>query len=193
MRFDPRPSRRDMTEEELKVLLARLDPDPERAAVRYIEIHRRLTRLFEFRGCCDAESLADETLSRVSRRLAGGTEIQHPDPFGYCCGVAHMLHKEVLREQGREQQWRSGHSPGFAWPEDSEEDRRMECLRRCLAGLPENQRRLVLRYHGEDDRIRGRQELAQELGIALNALRIRAHRVRRDLEECVRQRLARDP
>ena len=69
----------------------------------------------------------------------------------------------------------------------------MECLRRCLARLPEDQRRLILRYHGEDDRIRSRQELAEELGIALNALRIRAHRVRRDLEQCVRQRLARDP
>jgi DNA-directed RNA polymerase specialized sigma24 family protein len=193
MRFDLKPSRRDMTPEELAALLERLDPDPEKAARRFNEIHRRLTRLFEFRGCFDPESLAHETLVRVARRLLGGTDIQHPDPFGYCCGVAHRLYKEVLREQGREQQWRSVHSSGISWPEDPEEDRRMECLRHCLARLPEDQRRLILRYHSEGDRIRGRQALAQDLGIALNALRIRAHRIRRDLEECVRQRLARDP
>jgi DNA-directed RNA polymerase specialized sigma24 family protein len=51
---------------------------------------------------------------------------------------------------------------------------------------PEN-RRLVLEYYQNEKRakIDHRRKLAEQLGIAVNALRIRAHRIRLQLQKCV--------
>jgi DNA-directed RNA polymerase specialized sigma24 family protein len=71
--------------------------------------------------------------------------------------------------------------------EQREKERLLECLNRCLQKLPHESLRLITSYHqGEDglDKTR-RKELAQSLGIPLNALRIRAYRIRVAIEECV--------
>lgn len=179
-----------LSPEEFDALLASLDSDREKAGEKYESIRRRLIRLFEWRGCDTSEELADETINRVARRMAEGVKLQR-DPYGYFCGVAHLVYKEVLRRDARQ---RKAYEPGN-WPppatEEEQEDRRLECLRRCLAGLPEDQRRLVLLYHQEDDHIRSREELRRELGIEMNALRIRVHRVRKKLETCVQDCLRR--
>jgi hypothetical protein len=46
----------------------------------------------------------------------------------------------------------------------------------------------VLEYYewGRRQRIGSRKELCQRLGLTLNAVRIRAHRIRASLERCVR-------
>lgn len=187
MGLEPKSRHHGLTPEAFETLLARLDPDREQAGQRYEEIRSRLVRLFEWRGCENPEKLADDTFDRVARRLNEGVAIQSADPFSYFCGVAHLVYKEVLRQRDRERRARESEPPAVAaWPPDPEADRRLDCLRTCLQRLPEEQRRLILRYHGGDDRIQARQDLARELGIELNALRIRAHRVRRELEACVR-------
>ena len=94
----------------------------------------------------------------------------------------------------------SGNWPPTPKEDEEPTDHRHDCLRRCLAQLPPDQRDLVLRYYqgnshqggsykgnsGQGERnIRNRQQLAREAGIPMNALRIRVHRVRRKLESCV--------
>jgi DNA-directed RNA polymerase specialized sigma24 family protein len=51
---------------------------------------------------------------------------------------------------------------------------------------PDN-KRLILEYYQEEKKLKidNRKELAIKLGIPLNALRIRAHRIRTILQECV--------
>ncbi len=180
-----------LTEERWEALIAQLDPDrdPDRAGDRYEEIRRKLVRLFEWRGCNDPESLADKTIDRVSRRLAEGVVLRSSDPYGYFCGVAHLVYKEYLREISREKTaLEHGQWPPPTFPEDEEPpDRALECLRRCLDQLPRDKCDLMLRYHQREDNIRNRQTLARDLGIPLNALRIRVHRVRRKLEDCVQK------
>ncbi len=181
---------RGLTKEGFEALLAQLDPDDrDRAARLYEEIRRRLIRLFEWRGCEAPEDLADETINRVSRRIAEGVKLRSSDPYGYFCGVAHLVYKEVLRQSSRQR--RALESGGWPPPPPVPEadDPLLECLRRCLAKLAENERDLMLRYHQGEDNIRNRQTLAQEMGIELNALRIRVHRVRRKLEGCVHKYL----
>ncbi|HSU82835.1 MAG TPA: RNA polymerase sigma factor [Thermoanaerobaculia bacterium] len=185
-----------LTPEAFDALLGQLDPDCERAGVLYETIRRKLVRLFEWRGCASPEDLADETINRVARRLAEGVELRSNDPYGYFCGVAHLVYKEVLRRASREQRALAGGDwPPTTLEEEEPSDHRLECLRRCLAELPPDQRDLVLRYYqgahyrgksgpGENN-IRNRQELARQAGIPMNALRIRVHRVRRKLESCV--------
>ncbi|HEY4590573.1 MAG TPA: hypothetical protein VII86_15210, partial [Thermoanaerobaculia bacterium] len=159
-------------------------------------IRRKLVRLFEWRGCGSPEDLTDETINRVARRLAEGVELRSSDPYGYFCGVAHLVYKEVLRKVAREHRaLTSGDWPPCA-EEEEPSDHRLDCLRRCLAQLPPDQRDLVLRYYqGKNDpgesNIRNRQQLAREAGVQLNALRIRVHRVRRRLESCVQACLGR--
>jgi DNA-directed RNA polymerase specialized sigma24 family protein len=53
--------------------------------------------------------------------------------------------------------------------------------------LTPESRELVLEYYPEEKqaKIDRRKELADRLGIAVNALRIRAHRVRASLQECL--------
>jgi DNA-directed RNA polymerase specialized sigma24 family protein len=61
------------------------------------------------------------------------------------------------------------------------------CLERCIERLSKDNRDLLLRYHGSDGRtdMDHRRALAEELGIAPNALRIRVYRIRMTLKECV--------
>jgi DNA-directed RNA polymerase specialized sigma24 family protein len=178
----------ELTPEGFEVLLAQLDPDREKAGQRYEIIRRKLIRLFEWRGCTSSEDLTDETFKRVARRLAEGVELRSNDPYGYFCGVAHLVFKEVLRRSQREQRaLESGGwpPPGCCSDAEEPEDRRLACLRRCLDLLPREKRDLVLRYHQGQSNIDNRQALARELNIPLNALRIRVHRLRRKLEDCV--------
>ena len=183
----------NVTPESFGALLRFLGSDREQAAVRYETIRRRLVRLFEWRGFGNPEDLADETIDRVARRIHEGIEVRSSDPYSYFCGVAYLVSKEVGRRVSRERmalecevRERDGWQP--ASPVDEpEDDGRLGCLRRCLQRLPDEQRLLVLRYHQESDHIRSRQALSQELGIPMNALRIRVHRIRRKLEQGVRE------
>ncbi len=70
-------------------------------------------------------------------------------------------------------------------PEETERD--YECLEQCMERLTSKSRELVLEYYQAEKRakIDRRKELASRLGIAVNALRIRAHRIRSNLQECV--------
>jgi DNA-directed RNA polymerase specialized sigma24 family protein len=185
-----RPPRAGLTAEAFEALLARLDPDRERAGERYEVIRHKLIRLFDWRGCEDPEDLADETINRVARRLAEGVQLGVSDPYSYCCGVAHLVFKEVCRNRDRERRRMEAEPavPLAVFPEP-EEDERYDALRGCLGRLPPNPRSLLLRYYEGEDRIRGRRRLAEELGIPLNALRIRVHRVRRAVEDCLQRRL----
>jgi len=174
-----------LTREGFEALLTQLDPDRERAGQRYEINRRKLVRLFEWRGCDSPENLTDETFDRVARKLAEGIELRSADPYGYFCGVAHLVYKEVMRRASRERRALEG--GGWPPPECLSEDESpyLECLRQCLDGLAHEERDLVLRYHQGENNVRNRQALARELGIQLNALRIRVHRVRRKLEDCV--------
>lgn len=177
-----------MNRDEFDALLGFLESGSrERAGERYEAIRHRLIRLFEWRGCPSPEDLADETINRVARRVLAGLELERPDPYAYFCGVAHLVHKEDLRRQARERK-RDSELP-FPNPAEEEPDARLDHLRHCLQTLDGEQQRLVLRYHQEDQRIRARKGLCQELGIEMNALRIRVHRLRRKIETCIQERL----
>ncbi len=185
----------DLTGESLERLLDLLDPDRQTAARRYQQVRRRLIRLFEWRGARFPDDLADETISRVARRLDDGVEIRSDDPFRYFCGVAHMVFKEVLRERKRDRVLQDPASwPPAADDEPAVDDARMEVLQECLADLGDEQRALLLDYHeGERrERIDNRRALAERYGIELNALRIRVHRLRAKIERCVREHSGRE-
>jgi DNA-directed RNA polymerase specialized sigma24 family protein len=169
-------------------LLAWLDPVRERAGQRYEDIRLRLIKIFTCRGCHESEDLADETINRVARKLEEVAETYEGDRALYFYGVAHKVYLEYLRKRPA----RVAVLPPPAPPERSEkeraaDEREYECLERCMSRLPAGNRDLVLEYYREEKRekIEHRKLLAAQLGIGLNALRIRACRIRETLYRCV--------
>jgi len=195
-----------VTREAFERMLAALHPDRERADELYVKIRRKLVKLFEWRGCPEADECADETINRVAHRICEGTSIWTNDPYSYFHGVA----LNVLREYQRRAEHTAKTLEAVARiqefsvdPEDllsrekeqRERERQLECLKRCLLKLPPESRYLITTYHhGEEapDKAR-RKELARALGIPLNALRIRAYRIRAAIVECVNNCLERGP
>ncbi len=181
----------ELTREALDGLLAQLDTDRERAAAKYEEIRQRLIRLFMWRGSQIPEELADETINRVARKVLAGVEIRAEDPFVYFSRVAFLIFKEVLRRDERQRRGleKAGASV-MATAEDADnarEEARLRCLESCLDQLEADPRALILEfYQGEkSQRIKRRKTLAARLRMSVNALRVRAHRLRARLEECV--------
>jgi DNA-directed RNA polymerase specialized sigma24 family protein len=165
-------------------LLAWFDPDPERAAAQYERIRWRLIAILAARGCSIAEELADETIDRVARRVADIERTYVGDRAIYFLGVMNNVHHEYLK--------RPILLPGPAeiTPGDTEhKERTYLCLEQCLQKLTTNSRRLIEQYYAADKRtkIDLRKRIAQEFGINVNTLRLRALRIRAVLQSCINQ------
>jgi DNA-directed RNA polymerase specialized sigma24 family protein len=167
-------------------LLARIDPDPERAGQRYVEIRARLVRLLQWRGCANPEDVVDETMDRVARRLDEGAEIHARDPYSYFAGVARFVLREAIKRQQREQEGLRALSASAPWSPAPDEGR-MACMARCLEALPPAARELLSRYYeGRGrSRIAARGRIASDLGIGIQILRLRLHRMREGLKACL--------
>jgi len=174
-----------LTQETLDRLLLWLDPDRERAGAKYEQIRTRLIKLFTCRGCPEAEDLADETINRVTSKLYQVADDYQGDPALFFYAVA----KKIFQEYGRRRRQVAQPLPPAAEGVEQE----FACLEECMKALPAEQRDLVLQYYREDKRakIDNRRQLAERLGIAINALRIRAHRIRATLQQCVENCLSR--
>lgn len=175
-----------ITQEAFDRLLHWLNPDRDLAGVKYETIRLRIIKIFTCRGCNAAEELADETINRVTLKLEGLTDTYVGEPALYFYGVANNVFLEYLRKRPAPK------SPAPPEPSDDVE-REYDCLQGCMQKLSENSRELVLLYYQDNKRakIDHRKELADRLGIAMNALRIRAHRIRKTLQGCVEQCLER--
>src|SRR5215207_6031462 len=92
---------RDWEGENFEHLLEWLDPDRERAGARYEEIRRALIKIFTTRGCAEPEDLADETITRVCRKVRTIAPTYVGDPANYFYGVAKNVHLEYLRRMRR--------------------------------------------------------------------------------------------
>ena len=178
-----------LTRESFERMLACLDPDRERAAVRYEQIRIRLRKLFQWRGVADPDSLLDDVFDRVARRLEEGLRLTTADPYALFHGVALNVLLEHRRRPARSAPLEV--TPAAPDPPEpgleEEQQRRLDCLSRCLERLPAESRRLLEQYHLDDParRIRARRELASALGIEPGTLRLRAFRVRAGLLTCI--------
>jgi DNA-directed RNA polymerase specialized sigma24 family protein len=175
-----------LSQESFDALLAWLDSDRERAGAKYEEIRRRLIKIFAGRGCLEAEDLADETINRVTSKLNEIGKEFTGDCERYFYGVANKVYMEYQR--------RKQPQPPPATAEDSNRvEQECDCLEECIAQLSSEDRELLLQYYHAEGRakIDERKHLAEKLGIAPNALRIRAFRIRTALQECVENCLER--
>ena len=175
-------------------LLARLDPDSERAGERYEDLRRTLTRFFEWRNAPFTEDQTDEVFNRIARKLFEGVEIRNIG--SYCHEVARLVCLEAL--EGRDSKLASfDHNHDVAVvdraDETQEKEIRLTCLEDCLDSLPIENRELIVEYYQDSkrDRVERRKSLAASLGLQREALANRAQRLRDKLEQCVKSCLRR--
>ena len=168
----------DITQGAFDRLLTWLDPDRERAGEKYEEIRRKLIKIFAKRGCTIAEDLSDEAINRVTRRVHEIAETYVGDPALYFYGVAQNVYLEHVKKVP---------DPKPAPIPDQPDERRHDCLERCMGRLDSESQETILQYYQEERRakIDHRKELADRLGITPNGLRMRVHRIRATLQECV--------
>lgn len=179
-----------LTADAFEKLLDSFSQDRNEAGAQYEIIRQKLVRFFEWRAIGSADEHADETINRVARRIDEGQIIENLKSYFY--GVARMVCMEVVKDRE--------HAPialddalallrdkAAEVTETVEADPRVLCFDRCLDSLAPEQRTLITTYYEEERRakIELRQELADKLNIPLNALRIRAHRIRVNLEKCI--------
>ncbi len=177
-----------LTQEAFDSLLSCLGDDRERAGEQYLEIRRNLIRFFEWRGCPFPEDHADETVNRVARKISEGEEIRNPS--GYFIGVARFLVLEILKARAKESHALGELASASVESVDtSASEARIECLRQCLQKLPSDNRELILHYYQGDkgEKIENRKKLTARLGVPVNTLRMRALRLREQLQQCVQR------
>jgi DNA-directed RNA polymerase specialized sigma24 family protein len=183
-------ARPPLTAESFDRFLSSLHADRDQAARQYELLRRKLIGLFRWRRCLFPEELADEVFDRMLRKIADGEQIR--DPLTYWRGIARKVYLEVLKSEGKRRaaldEMQQSPPEGCRAGEIEE---RLECLRRCLDSFTPENRELILGYYQMDRaaKIQFRKGLARLLAIPMNALRIRAHRLREKLEACVQGRM----
>lgn len=192
-----------LTQEAFRGLLEWLDQGSDTGGRNYLEMRRRLVGYFDRKNCATPDELADETLNRVARRLEEEGAITGAAAAQYCYIVARFVFHEHLRSAQRHYSTFSSNTGAEgagdseipvphpaaspALDEEEERERRMGCLEKCLSKLEEDSRELISEYYqGEQrEKIEHRRQLASRLGLTVNALSIRACRIRARLETCV--------
>jgi DNA-directed RNA polymerase specialized sigma24 family protein len=176
-----------LTPDAFEKLLRWLDPDRDTAGAKYEKIRLRLIRVFSCRGCgYDSEDLADDAINVVATKVDWLLENYEGNPALYFYGVAKKIYLEHLKTQ-----------PPLELPplpDKSETEQKCACLEQCLEQeFTQAERNLVLTYHEKEkgEKIRVRKQICEELGISINALRIRVYhlhsRLRPCIEECLRK------
>jgi DNA-directed RNA polymerase specialized sigma24 family protein len=178
-------------------LLEWLDEGVDSHGERYLEIRRRLVSYFERRGRSAANELTDEAFNRIGRTLEQRGEIAIVPPARYCYVVARFVLLEDIRRERRhvpldEPRLTATQSDRMRIAESDDtadaNELRLESLDRCLQKLKPEQRDLIVEYYRDTGRekVERRRDLAKRLGISMNALGIRAFRIRDALMECVK-------
>lgn len=192
---------RALTPHSFQGLLSWLDEGTSSDGQKYLEMRHRLVTYFDRKNLTNFEELADETLNRVARRLDEEGTIESNTRAKYCYVVARFVLMEHLRKTQKEKvmvESISRQQPGqsvaahHADQEKAFKEKMLNCLETCTLQLDPVNHRIITRYYVGKERVKieNRRELATSLGITMNALSIRACRLRDKLEGCVRQCLA---
>jgi DNA-directed RNA polymerase specialized sigma24 family protein len=178
-------NRRGLTQERFDCLLKWLHSDREQAGEIYEEIRSSLVGGFRAHGCPVPDELADETINRVAGEGPEFFAAYVGAPIRYFRRVAHYVHLEYLRRQRRTVPLPDDMDTRAPVAEDVEQE--YGCLEECIGQLRPGSRELVLQYYQGEKRVKIelRRKLATRLNTQLPQLRLKAHRIRVALKECI--------
>jgi RNA polymerase sigma factor (sigma-70 family) len=183
-----------LKQEEFDGLLGLFSENREEAGVIYEELRKSLVRYFESRDCRDADMLADETLFRVASKAHTFDPTRHTRPSSFVFGFASKILLEYSRDPNKLRitydRWVQSNLSEPVEDVDSEEEAAgMECLRKCLGEMAVEDRELMIAYYGKEkqEKIASRKILAERLGIKMETLHMRVHRLRGSLKKCMKR------
>ena len=171
-------------------ILAWLDPDPDVATQKYLQLRHDLAQKFMRASCADPEGLTDEVFDRVARKLHEVRPIFVGDPRLYFLAVANNVikenYKKIKTHATLDEAVLLPKEPSPSTTADDTEDIQ-ECLQSCLRQLTTDDRKLILAYYAKEKqaKIDHRHELAKRLGISVENLRVKVFRMRAVLEKCI--------
>jgi DNA-directed RNA polymerase specialized sigma24 family protein len=169
-----------LTQQAFDSLLAWLSPDREEAGRKYEEIRSKLLRFFASRNCQAPEELADETFNRAADKLPEIAPGYVGDKARYFYGIAKKISLEATKPRPKP-------IPTPHQENADERERWHQCLERCLAELDPEDSALALEYYSLEGqaKIELHRKMAAVRGLTDNALKIRIHRLRKQLHACV--------
>jgi len=181
--------------ESFEEILAWLDPDREVAATMYVQLYHDLSNIFRWRGCSDPEGLTDDVFDRVARKVHEVRLTYEGDARRYFHGVANNVFMENLKKVKTQVSLDDDEVPESMSAKDDEAGtlEMEECLQACLPKLSPDNRKLILAYYAKEKqaKIDNRSELARQLGIPVETLRVKVYRIRVSLQECIERCLER--
>ena len=177
----------ELTEESFNRFLSWLSADRDAAGRKYEDIRRRLIVILECRACGQPEDVADEAINRFIRRLPELINTYSGDPFPYILVIARNVQHEKDKKQALPLPENLDEVPAEPIETDEVDERVHNCLDQCLSKFEPKSRNLLMDYYQNEkqSKIDFRKTLARQLGIAANALRLRVHRLRTNLETCL--------
>lgn len=179
-----------LTKENFDALLTWFSPNREEAGVKYEEIRNGLIRFFSFKGCNDAEILADETINRVAKKFDQLDTDNKNKHITFFYGFASKIYLEYLHKLNkREVQFETNlHSnTEITYQPDEIVEEKHQCLEKCLAKLSETDRVLMVQYFSKEKsaKIEHRRKLAEQLNISNATMHVKIHRLKDVLRVCV--------
>ena len=179
-----------ITQELFDALLEWLSPDRDMAGRKYEEIRKGLVRFFLFRGCDEPDTLADETINRVAKKLSSFNFEKNVQTITYFYSFASNIYLEdVARRKKRVvlDDIERNLAGVTIHPAHRAQDAKLQCLEECLRQRPESERALVIRYYAGEkaEKFEIRKAIASELCLNLGALHTKVHRVRALLRKCI--------
>lgn len=182
-------------EQPFNFFLSSLSSDRDTAEKKLKDIRRRLVIMLDCRGCTCSEDLADEAMLCFAHRLPKMDPPFAGDVIPYLYTVAYNLYLDYIKKQFLPLPDDVMELPAPDEDAVNTKEQLYKCLDACLDSMDLKRRELVLDYYRleKQSKIDFRKSLARELGISVNALRIRLHNIRADLEKCIEQCLGLKP
>jgi RNA polymerase sigma factor (sigma-70 family) len=152
------------------------DKDPVRAEQRIAELWDELVKFFVWKGCRTPEDAAQEVFVRAIRKIDEGAVITTPHIRTYFFGFARNLLLEGWKPS-RETPLEPEQAERISAPDAGDIDDELDAkrlLERCLGVLSEPDRQLIVDYFTSD-----RDALAVKLGLSVENLRVKVHRIRK--------------
>jgi DNA-directed RNA polymerase specialized sigma24 family protein len=128
-----------------------------------------------------AEELSDETIDRVINKIEISSQVYVGNPIYYFYGVAKKVFLESTKKPVTVELPAVLSLEKDSTDLSEEKDQR---LTKCLKKLCPEEANLIIEYYKKDksEKIKHRKLMAEELGLSMEALRVKAFRVRTKLQ-----------
>lgn len=178
----------ELGQKQFNALLLLFSEVPEEAGEKYEQMRAGLVRFFEFRGCHDAQTLADETINRVATKIDTFDAARTNKLTAFFYGFASNVLSEYRRDSRREVAIDDAQFEARGdYGSDEVEDVRTECLTICIEKLDPDEKDLITKYFTCDDRerIELRRRMSDKLNCSPAALHTRIFRIKEKLKVCI--------